>query len=244
MTWPFVALFAANLYPLAGVLFLGWSLGAIMILYWLENAVIGLYNVVRMAVVTFGRGFGAGAYRNVSGVAAVGGGRGGAEVPAIAGLFLIPFFCVHYGLFWAGHGFFVLSFFGASSELYSGGAPGGDGLVPWGAGGPFEVVPETLIPALGLLFLSHGVSFAFNFLGRGEYRSVQLGDLMTRPYGRVVVLHLTIIFGGLAAMLLGAPVWALLVMIALKIGLDAGAHLKGHFQLEARGVAGERTAGD
>jgi hypothetical protein len=237
VTWPLVALFAANLYPLAGVLFLGWSLGAIMILYWLENAVIGLYNVGRMAVVTFGRGVAAGPPAPASRADG-----GSTPTPALLGIFLIPFFCVHYGMFWAGHGFFVLTFFGQGSELFEGGPPGGSGFLPWGAGGPLEVVPPALAPALGLLLASHGVSFAVNFLGRGEYRAVDLGDLMVRPYGRVLVLHLTIIFGGFAAMLLGAPLWALVVMIAVKIGMDAGAHLKGHFQLEARAAAREQAA--
>ena len=56
---------------------------------------------------------------------------------------------------------------------------------------------------------------------------------MQQPYGRVVVLHLTILLGGFAAMLLGSPLWALLLLIGLKIALDLKAHLKEHRPLPA-----------
>ena len=38
----------ANLIPLFGVLYLGWSLMLIMILFWLENIVVGFYTIVKM----------------------------------------------------------------------------------------------------------------------------------------------------------------------------------------------------
>jgi hypothetical protein len=40
-----VFLVAVNLIPLFGVLFLGWGLFAIMVLYWLENGIVGLLNL-------------------------------------------------------------------------------------------------------------------------------------------------------------------------------------------------------
>jgi len=52
--------------------------------------------------------------------------------------------------------------------------------------------------------------------------------LMAKPYGRVVVLHVGIILGGIATLALGSPLWALLVLLGMKIGLDLKAHLKEH----------------
>ena len=43
-----VALVLANLVPLAGVLLWQWSISSILILYWFENVVIGVINVLRM----------------------------------------------------------------------------------------------------------------------------------------------------------------------------------------------------
>jgi hypothetical protein len=51
---------------------------------------------------------------------------------------------------------------------------------------------------------------------------------MAKPYGRVIVLHFTILVGGFGAMALGSPVWALVVLIAVKVALDLRAHLREH----------------
>jgi hypothetical protein len=45
------ALTVANLVPLFGVVFLGWDAAAIVLLYWIENLIIGLFNVLRMILV-------------------------------------------------------------------------------------------------------------------------------------------------------------------------------------------------
>jgi hypothetical protein len=43
-----VVLLVANLIPLVGVLFFGWSLLTILVLYWLENGIVGLWNLPRI----------------------------------------------------------------------------------------------------------------------------------------------------------------------------------------------------
>ena len=43
-----VALILANLVPLAGVLWFGWDVWGILIIYWLENGIYGLFNVLKM----------------------------------------------------------------------------------------------------------------------------------------------------------------------------------------------------
>ena len=47
-----VALVVANLIPLLGVLFLGWSVWNILIIYWLENGIVGFINVLKMTAAT------------------------------------------------------------------------------------------------------------------------------------------------------------------------------------------------
>ena len=74
------------------------------------------------------------------------------------------------------------------------------------------------------LFLSHGASFLFNYIGRGEYLTASPTRQMGAPYGRVVVLHLTILFGAFAVAFLGSPVGALLILVGLKTALDLGLH--------------------
>jgi hypothetical protein len=83
------------------------------------------------------------------------------------------------------------------------------------------------------LFASHGVSYVVNFIGRREYSTINLGDLVYGPYARIVVLHLTIILGAIAVTSLGQPVYAVIVLIGLKIVIDAIAHLKERKRLSA-----------
>ena len=46
-----IVLILANLIPLLGVLMEGWSLGHMMVLYWAESAVIGLFTFCKIIVI-------------------------------------------------------------------------------------------------------------------------------------------------------------------------------------------------
>ncbi len=43
-----VALIVANAIPLFGVVFLGWNVWTILVIYWLENGIVGVFNVLKM----------------------------------------------------------------------------------------------------------------------------------------------------------------------------------------------------
>lgn len=49
---------------------------------------------------------------------------------------------------------------------------------------------------------------------------------MQQPYGRVVVLHLTILLGAFLMAALKSPTVGLALLVILKIGLDVRAHLR------------------
>jgi hypothetical protein len=51
---------------------------------------------------------------------------------------------------------------------------------------------------------------------------------MAEPYRRLVVMHVTLIFGGKAIMALGQPIYALTLLVVLEIGIDLYAHLREH----------------
>jgi len=221
------ALILANLVPLIGVLFFGWSVWNILIVYWLENGVVGFFNVLKIL-----RAEGPvdptstwrmnGRPMNVVG-------RG-----AIAG-----FFILHYGIFWFVHGVFVLTmplFAGIGSGLaisyvvvedqfvngdYIGTTPPGADMT---AG--FEV--GAVLLAVVALGISHGVSYWFNYLRLGEYKRTSPAVQMFVPYGRLVVLHVTIIIGGMAIAFTGAPAAALAILVVLKTAMDIGFHLAEH----------------
>ena len=131
-------------------------------------------------------------------------------------LFMLPFFTVHYGMFTAGHGVFVRGFFGEDTQN----------------SGLFTIYPELLgtIIEQGLLIAalalaaSHVFSLVVNYIGKQEYRHTSARELMMRPYGRVVVLHITIIAGGALIHALDEPIALLLVLVALKTGMDLFSH--------------------
>jgi hypothetical protein len=81
---------------------------------------------------------------------------------------------------------------------------------------------------IGSLFLSHGVSFARNYLIAGEYKTSKPKDLMGRPYSRVVVMHIAILAGGFLSFSIGSPAGVLIVLIALKTIIDIKLHLRQH----------------
>lgn len=197
------ALVAANLVPLAGVVFFGWDVFVVVFLFWLENVVVGFFNLLRMLWV-----------------------ERGAERFPLAKLFVMPFFLVHYGMFTAIHGVFVLVLFGGQG-VRGAGFPTVDTVV--------RLVAEYhLWLAVLALVASHGYSFVTNYVAEQEYRRVTLQQLMQQPYGRVVVLHLTILFGGFLAMALRQPVVGAFLLVVLKVGLDVRAHLREHARLQPR----------
>ena len=224
--WAVAALVAVNLIPLAGVLLLGWRLSDLMLLYWLENGIIGGFTVLKIVTSRVP-------------AEAPGSARGATFGPLVHRLGAVGtaiFFTVHYGLFWTVHGVFVRLFFGpAPGALGAGwsgsGFPGGFGGVPTGVepfGPAVGAASGGFALALVSLVVSHGTSYVVNYLGRGEDRSLSPLALMKQPYGRVVVLHVTILGGGVFAMFLGQPLLSLVLLVALKTGIDLQAHLREH----------------
>lgn len=183
----------ANLVPLFGAFFLDWSIFEIVILYWAENLVIGLFTILKIMTV--------------------------APPDSTPGLLpgklgLSAFFTVHYGIFCLVHGVFIFSLLG--------GKPGA---------GPRYMAAEFTGPmlwALLALFVSHGVSFFSNYLGKGENRETDLNKQMFAPYPRIVVLHLAILFGAFVVMAFGQPVLLLGFLVVGKTVLDLQLHRRAH----------------
>ena len=67
-----------------------------------------------------------------------------------------------------------------------------------------------------------------NFLVRQEYRSVTPQQQAMAPYGRLVILHVTIIVGAIVSLTIGSPVGAILVLVLLKTAVDLAFHLREH----------------
>lgn len=177
-----------------GVLVLGWPVFAVMALFWFENVVIGGFNVAKMLV--------SGTRLGAAGL--------------IGALALAAFFTVHYGMFTAVHGVFVIALFGG--EL-------GQGAMSAGLFAPlFRMLDHLLASGDGGLAAAaivalHAAGFVRWWLDT-RAAPTPLKELMGAPYGRIVVLHITLIAGAFLVQALKAPVAGALLLIALKLGWD------------------------
>jgi len=194
-----LALIISNFVPLAGVFFFGWDAFSIVLLYWLENLVIGGYTILKIVL-----------------------------LPAenarsqLQKILIVPFFCVHYGMFCFGHGVFIVAIFTEFGISGPGSSPPGT---------LFERLPGLILPALAL-GVSHGISFVQNFVLQKEYKEMNLGDLMKAPYARIVILHVALIAAAFVVILLGSPLPLLVILIGLKIGMDIWLHNREHVRLK------------
>jgi hypothetical protein len=212
---PLISLLAANAIPLVGVMFFGWDAFGIVLLYWSENVAVGFYNILKIAFV-----------------------RVKEPKEHLGKLFMIPFFMVHFGGFTGGHGMFILMMFEKSKGDFMHGADWPCFLVFIQMllnviREAFSIMtPEMKLGVLAL-FVSHGVSFVYNYLIKGEYMRTNPGKLMAAPYSRVFVMHVAIIAGGFALAAMKSPVALLIILVALKTFVDIKLHFHEHKKMGA-----------
>jgi hypothetical protein len=181
----------------AGLLWADWPVFAVMALYWAENVLVGLANVARMLIA---------------------GARQG-PVVLLGSVFMAAFFCVHYGGFATIHGVFVLLFFGPETGEQA--ADAQDLL------SALVMLATRLLDDrwLQLALLSSAVLVLVDTLrwaiaSRAAPQGTDLRILMIEPYGRMVVLHVTLIIGAGLLATQQLPSAAALVLVALKLVFD------------------------
>lgn len=213
-----IALIAANTVPILGAIFLDWSIFSLMFLFWIENVIIGVMNVVKL--------LGA---QPADGAVSPDTPRAMRIFTICLQIFFTCFFVAHYGGFCAGHGIFVFALFGKDAGW----------KVPNTLSDVATIVHQLLItqklliPVIAI-FVSHSFSLSYNYFLKGERKGAQLEYLMARPYGRIIVLHITIILGAVPVMILGSPIWALVLLVLLKTGVDLKSHLKEREKMAAK----------
>lgn len=193
---PLIEILAVNMLAVVGVALFGWSALTLVLLYWIENLIVGAFNVVKIVM---------------SGISS---GRAG----ALMTLFLVPFFIVHYGMFCFVHGIFILALFGGGLERNDGFTTTGlmeavvariqtDHAMAWG---------------VAVLIAFHLYLFLRYWIGARRWEVSDPFTQMFAPYSRIVVVHLTIMIAGIPVMLLGQPIWAVLCLALLKTAMETG----------------------
>lgn len=203
-------LIAANVIPLIGVLFYDWNAILVLALFWIENLIIGVFNVLRIAL--------AGSVQKDS-----------------SAIFTSLFFTLHYGLFCAIHGKVLTELLGYTDIKYTDYfAETSFSLFEVFLDGAavFLSFVNNLAPAIWIgiaaLVLSRLVSFIENFILGGEIFNTRISKFMAEPYGQIIVMHAGIIFGAFLLEKLNSPVWLLVAIVVFKIIIDFGQHRRRH----------------
>jgi hypothetical protein len=167
-------LVAANLIPVYGVWFLGWSAKEAFIVYALETLLVGMMTLLKMAVITIFRKkdiwYNEGSSTSVS------------------GLFFMAFFTVHYGLFAA----VQTTIFSQSANI----TPPGSGMMHfffhW-----YEYINRDIALMLTGFIISYFATSFVPFIRNGEYKTVSMMRVMFQPYGRIFIQQFTVILGSM-----------------------------------------------
>lgn len=157
-------LIAANLIALLVAFQQGWTPAHIIVLYWTETVLVGVFNVVRMLIAFKGK-----------------------DIPAdkYFGQFVaIPLFVVVFGFALGMYAFFL----GLLHKFLSFGKKDVPGI-PEVIG---MKLPEEILTVIVILGASHGFSTIINFVLNGEYKKVFATDMIFRPFTRLMVIHVTI----------------------------------------------------
>jgi Family of unknown function (DUF6498) len=185
---------AANLIPVYGVLFEGWSATEIFLIYCLETIIIGVFNLIKMGIVTSVRK--TDTWYN------------GPSRTSQHGLFFMIFFLVHYGMFVA----IQMGIFFSVSGI----AKGSDiGFLSFFYKWPQLLGNNSYIMLAGFI-ISYGFSLVYNFILPGTYKTISMSLLLFQPYIRIFIQQFAVILGSMF-LSFGAGKVFIIIFAAIKI---------------------------
>ncbi|TVQ14928.1 MAG: hypothetical protein EA364_03330 [Balneolaceae bacterium] len=196
-----IAIVTANLIPLFGIFAGDWSVSDLILLYWLENLVVGFYWLYKKA------------HGHI---------KAGSSV--LSGIEDVGFFTLHYSIFCLVHGLFVfILFFPDLADTVDGFAvmfEEDNGLLNlpvmlWATLNHY--VTAEILFALFFLAASHGFTSWRELSGAGPRRD---GVIYETPYPRIVFLHLFILGAGFLFMEGVLPYYLLALFVVAKTIFD------------------------
>lgn len=173
-----------------------WDASTIIVLYWAETFVIGFYNIPKILFLKVPNPF---------------------FFLVIKLFVVIPLFTIIFGLIITIEGFYVLILYNI------------DFCLPQGT--PQENLyhidfPLSLYVSVACLFISHGISFIYNFFYKGERTQSTLLRQAQQPFERVGAILITFFLGIILNTVTSSPVGAFVILVLLKIFLDVKLHLR------------------
>jgi hypothetical protein len=216
---PLCVLLVANAVTILFAMVEGWNLTTTLLIYWIQSVIIGFFTVLQILTFPAEGSWGASPGTTM---------RMGTRSILLAGpigmatrLGVAGFFTLHYGIFHLVYlGFILMSAF--VSDMFGTGTATG-----------IPNMTDILI-ASAFFFVNHLYSFLF-YRRHEEAAGMTLMDVFTRPYARIIPMHLTIIGGGFLLFLAGGPGvdanrLVVLFFLVLKTLADLWAHVRKHRQ--------------
>lgn len=186
-----VGIVLLNLYPIFAVLFEGWSVFSVMLFFWFENVIIGVFLIVKLWNIP---------HKSILGKPIKG--------PALILRVLPPVF--GYAVFTHFHGFFINIIFGYESGV----------SFKYGLGMLSKIIEPAYAWGFFSILIYYAVVYIKEKRRKKKFDGVQIVEVMMSPFIRIALLQIALIFGGGIVMIFGAPILALLFLVLLKIFLD------------------------
>lgn len=202
--------------PVAGILWFGWSGTQILLIYWFENVIIGIFNLLRMALSKP-------VYENRADYLAANpwllqhypiseeDWRKAKEwrVSQYPGVkpYLIPLFFGHYSFFLVIHGFLLATLVGKLPAR------------EWWSFFASQWTWEMSLVVV-LMIVSQGWRFWNEDLQGRNYTRTCPFLAMVHPYRRLLILHFTLFLGGFAIVFWSLPASLAILLILVKAGFD------------------------
>lgn len=208
-------LIAANMLPIFGVLFLKWDVFFIVVLYWMENLVIGFYNILMIILAASPK------TKN--------------NPVKILDMLI---FIIHYGAYTGVQGFFILSVEKGINGIEAASLMGSAwpaflapiqsiynvDLYLW------KIIPFQIKLTVLALLISHGASFIQHYLIAREYKKATSLNLMFRPYSMVLMMQMVVLFGFFlftaSSMASYSPAALAIVLVLVKMIIDGLKHAR------------------
>lgn len=197
---PVASLLFVNSIPLYGVLFLGWKIFPILVIYWLENLALLFWNSIKIKkCVSMGS--------LPKGVSIL---MNGNDIDLTSRQPLVNFFWMHYGGFTFVSGLILFGFLGYPDYK--------------------DIKLLEILIVFSFIFISHGISYYQNFLGRNEFVKTSAITQMFKPYGRVLGMHVVILFGAILVANIDNPsILIFILFISIKTIVDLASYFFEHY---------------
>ncbi len=208
LTPPVISLIVSNILVIALAISGGWDFTTIILVYWLQNLIIGFFTIVKLLSADTGL--------ILSEVAAARAGTGTGTPETWLRVWLMKigvsvFFVIHYGLF---NLFYFILF------IYS------------GSFGAVDLTPRVIWIPLIIFTLNH--LFSMLWYWKGEKKGgIFMANSILLPYIRILPMHLTLLIGGFVTAFLQVLGFTSLlpmvvIFLALKAFMDIRMHIVTH----------------